>query len=97
MFLFAVARETVDGPDVDLAILLEPAIYPTKNAMNIVIVAGKNLGHYYNKYWKFLCGWAYLNGAKEFEAYVSPAMERILKRYDFERTCVHVRMPITSS
>ena len=93
-FIFVVAKDTTEGPDVRLAIVMEPAIYPELNAMNIVALAGDHLMAFHERYWKALCGWCFMNGARAIEGFVNPAMERIVNKFGFERTSVHVRCAI---
>ena len=93
-FLFVASKDTPEGPDVRLVAVMEPAIYPELNAMNIVAIAGDHLAAFHDRYWKALCGWCFMNGARAIEGFVNPAMERIVSKFGFERTSVHVRCAI---
>lgn len=96
-FMFVIKKDNTDGPSVKLVIILELCKYESFGAMNIKVLGGEDLWLLHDKFWKPLCGWAYMNGARAFEGFVSPAMERIVSRMGFERTksCIHVRMPLT--
>lgn len=91
VFLFVVKADTPDGPAVKLVLALEPSEYPRLLAYNIFAVGGNELLLCHDKYWKHLCGWAYMVGARAIEANVSPAMERIVSRFGFKRTHIQVR------
>lgn len=93
--MIVLKRETEDGPEVKLAVVVRPMIYKTLSALEIIAVGGSELDAAHEKFWETFRGWAYLNGARAIECHVSPAMERIIKKYGFERTAIHMRMPIT--
>ena len=93
--VFIIGRQTVEGPDVKLVVVLEPVVYPRFQAMNILALAGENLNDLHDRYWKALCGWAYMNGARAFEGYVSPAMFRIVSKFGFHQDSIFIRMPLT--
>lgn len=94
-FLFIAKADTVEGPDVKMAVLLEACVYPKLHSMNIVALGGNELMLMHDKFWKALCGWMYMNGARAVEGLVSPAMERIVSKFGFTKTAVHVRMQLT--
>ena len=94
LFMFVVKADLDTGPDVELVVILQPLPYPRLPAMNILGLAGRNLASNGKKYWGYLQGWMYMSGVRAIEAYVSPAMERIVKRFGFNRTSVHVRLPL---
>jgi hypothetical protein len=97
MFIFVIAKETIDGPDVALAVLMQPLVYPRRTAMNIVAVAGKDLRKWMRKYWGFLYAWAFMNGARAIESPVPPAVERLLGGFGFKRTAIYVSTPLTGN
>lgn len=76
---------------VHLAVAVEPVAYPRLPGINILAMGGSNFGLVQTKYWEYFKGWAKLNGAQMIEASVSPAMERILRRYGYIKTYSHVR------
>lgn len=80
---------------VELAIAIEPVVYPRLPAINIVAMGGTNFGLIQKKFWKMFRDWAYMNGARVIEASVSPAMLRILKRYGYEPVYTQVRYHLT--
>lgn len=81
--------------DVKLAIVTEVNEYADMAALSIVALGGEQLELFKSKYWSAFKGWAYMNGIRTIEADVSPAMERIVKPYGFERESIRVRMPLT--
>lgn len=82
-------------PDVALAVILEPTVYPQYTVLTIAALGGREFDLSMSKFWKHVCSWAYMNGARTLQASVSPAMTRILKRYGFEPVYTTVRMPLT--
>ncbi len=50
---------------------------------------------FYRKYWKKLCGWAYMNGVRVMEGWVAPGMERVISRYNFKRAYMLMRYDLT--
>lgn len=76
---------------VHLAVAVEPMAYPRLPGVNILAMGGSNFGLVQKKYWEYFKGWVKLNGAQMIEASVSPAMERILRRYGYVKTYSHVR------
>lgn len=97
MFILVIARETIDGPDVALAVLMQPLVYPRRTAMNIVAVTGRDLRKWMRKYWDFFYAWAFMNGARAIESPVSPAVERLLGGFGFKRTAIYVSTPLTGN
>lgn len=95
-YLWVIKADTVDGPDVKLAMTVEVVQYPLYTALRINALSGRDLVQCANKYWEFMKGWAYMIGFRAFEAHVPPALERLLRRYGFNRTksCIHVRLPL---
>lgn len=91
MFVFVVKRDTEEGPDIELVVILAPMITPKLASAVIVTVAGKNLMKNAAKYWGFLKGWMYMNGMRAVDAYVPGKLETVLKRLNFKRESVHVR------
>ena len=62
--------------------------------MNILALAGSDLEYFYEKFWKKLCGWAYMNSVRAIEGWVSPAMERVISRYGFKHVYTHMRFDL---
>lgn len=93
MFLFVVVKETVDGPVVELVVVLSPTPSETLPVMTIVTVAGKNLRTWAHKYWDFFKGWCFMNGARAIDAYVPERMEGFMeKELGLKKETVHVRL-----
>lgn len=95
-FLWIVKADTVDGPDVKLALTVEVVNYPKYSALRINALAGRELMVCAKKYWEFMQGWAYMIGVRAFEASVPPGLERLVGKLGLLRTksCIHVRMPL---
>lgn len=89
--LFVVHNEL----DVKLAIVTELSEYGYEAMLTIVALGGEQLTLFKSKFWTAFKHWAYVNGVRTIEADVSPAMERVVKAYGFERESVRVRMPLT--
>jgi hypothetical protein len=95
VYIFVVKCDKGLMPSVKLALALEIVVYPRLSAMNILALGGEHLQEFYSMYWKRLCGWAFMNGVRAIEGYVSPAMERIISRYGFKNTYAHMRLDLT--
>lgn len=95
-FMFVVKADTVDGPEVDLVLVLELVQYSKYSAMEIKVLSGRNLMLYAKKYWDYVCGWAYMSGVRALEGHVPPALERLVGQLGLTRTqsCIQVRMPL---
>jgi len=93
--LFLIKSDKTIVPDVKLAIALEVVRYPRLAAMSIVAIGGSNLQVFYDKFWKALCGWSYINGVRVLEGWVAPGMERIISRYGFKKMYSLMRYDLT--
>lgn len=95
-FMFVCRADTVDGPDVKLAIILNIVRYPRLDVLNVMALGGSALQHFRDRFWKAVCGWAYMNGARALEGHVpSRGMQKILKNFGFEPVSVLMRFPLT--
>lgn len=81
--------------NITLALVMELVVYPRKTIMNIVAVGGSQLDLMESRFWKHICSWAYMNGVREMQAMVSPAMARIIGKYGFAHVYNVVRLPLT--
>jgi hypothetical protein len=97
MYVFIVKSDKGIRPDVKLALVLEIVNYPRLPAINILALGGSDLDPLYDKFWKKLCGWAYMNGIRAIEGWVSPAMERVITRYGFKHVYTHMRFDLTEN
>jgi len=97
MYVFIVKCDKGIVPAIKLALVLEIVNYPRLPAMNILALGGEELDALYEKYWKSLCGWAYMNGVRAIEGWVSPAMERVISRYGFKHVYTHMRLNLTEN
>jgi hypothetical protein len=97
MYIFVVKCDKTITKSVKLALVLEIIPYPQMRAMNIVALGGNDLDALHAKYWKMLCGWAYMNSVRFIEGWVSPAMERVISRYGFKPVYVHMRLELTEA
>jgi len=66
LYVFVVKYDKTIIPSVKLVVVMDVANYPRLAAMNIFAIAGTDLDYFYRKYWKKLCGWAYMNGLDYF-------------------------------
>jgi hypothetical protein len=96
-FVFVFKCDKGIQPDVKLALVFEVCGYTKLPALNVLVVAGSNLGYFYDKYWERICGWAYMNGVRSIESWVSPAMERVLTKYRFEPKYKVMRLDLTEA
>jgi hypothetical protein len=97
LYVFVVKCDKGIIPSVKLALVLEIVNYPRLAAMNILALGGEHLQEFYDRYWKRLCGWAYMNGIRSIEGWVSPAMERVISRYGFQPVYTHMRLDLTEA
>lgn len=94
MFVFVFKNDEGDIPDVKLALVLEAVNYPKLPALNIVALTGGGLKNLYEQFWKHVCSWAYMSGAKAIEGLMSPAMVKIVSKFGFENTYQHMRFDL---
>lgn len=93
LFVFVVVKETPDGDEVELVVVLSPVPSDTLPVMTIVTVAGKNLRKHIRDYWDFFQGWCVMSGARAIDAYVPDRMEGFVdKLLGLKRETVHVRL-----
>jgi hypothetical protein len=97
MYIFVVKCDKTITKSVKLALVLEIIHYPKLPAMNIVALGGSDLDALHAKYWKMLCGWAYMNSVRVIEGWVSPAMERVISQYGFKPVYTHMRLELTEA
>lgn len=98
VFIFALVNDKhTPQPErkVMLALAVEVVNYPRLPALNILAVGGSGLSLYYKKYWKLFTGWAYMNGARAIEGWVSPAMRRTSEAMGFKAVYTHMRYDLT--
>lgn len=92
MLVFAFIKETEDGDEVELAMVLSKTPSETLPVVTIITIAGKNLKKHINEFWEFFKGWCVMNGARAIDAYVPERMEHILEPLGLKRETVHVRL-----
>jgi len=97
LYVFVAKCDRTMVPSVRLALVLEIVNYPRLPALNILALGGTDLHLLYEKFWKKLCGWAYMNGVRAIEGWVSPAMERVISRYGFKHVYTHMRLNLTEA
>jgi len=96
MYCLVFKNDEGELPDVALAMIMELIAYPQYTVMNIAAIGGRELERLLkNKFWKHICSWAYMNGVRQMQASVSPAMARIIKSYGFKPTYQTLRMSLT--
>jgi hypothetical protein len=96
MYCLVFKNDDGELPDVALAMILELVAYPQYTVMNIAAIGGRELERLLkNKFWKHICSWAYMNGVRQMQASVSPAMARIIKSYGFKPVYQTLRMNLT--
>jgi hypothetical protein len=96
-FAFVVKNDQCIQPDVKLVVVLEVLHYPKLPAFNILVLAGSELDVFFEKFWKKLCGWAYMNGVRAIEGMVSPAMQRVISRYGFKPVYTQMRLDLSEA
>jgi hypothetical protein len=96
-FVFVFKYDKGLQPDVKLVLVLEICDYPRLPTMNILALAGSNLGEFYDRFWNKVCGWAYMNGIRSFEGYVAPAMQKVISKYGFKPTYTVMRLDLTEA
>lgn len=96
-FIFVVKSDATIVKSVIFALVLELSDYPRLPALNIVAIGGKDLEALHEKYWKHLCGWAYMNGARVLEGMVSPAMQRVVAKFGFKPVYTQMRLDLTEN
>lgn len=93
LFMF-VWKKDEEMPKVKLVLIFELASYDKTPSMNILCISGTGLVEFGKKYWDYFKGWAYIAGARGFDAFVPPALERVLEQFGFARASIHVRQPL---
>ncbi len=82
-------------PQVAVALILEPVVYPQYTVLNVTALGGRKLDLFKTKFWEHVCSWAFMNGVRTLQASVSPAMARMLVSYGFHSVYQTVRMDLT--
>jgi len=99
-YIFVLTNDkTGTNPDreVRLALAVEIVRYPRLPALNILALGGTDLSLFHRKFWKQFTGWAYMNGVRAIEGWVSPAMQRIVSRFGFKQVYSHMRLELTEA
>lgn len=100
IYIFALVNDKHD-PTVErkcqLAVALETINYPRLPALNILAVGGSGLSMAHKKYWKMLCGWAYMSGVRAIDGWVGPGMKRTSEALGFKAVYTHMRYDLTES
>lgn len=94
VYIFVFKNDKTITKSVKLALALEIVSYPRLPAMNVLSLGGSALDPLYGKFWKMVCGWAYMNGVRVIEGRVSPAMERVISRYGFKPVYTQMRLDL---
>lgn len=95
LYIFVVKCDKTIIPSVKLVVVLDIVNYPRLAALNILALAGSDLGYFYKRFWKRLCGWAYMNNVRVMEGWVAPGMERIIERFGFKPAYKLMRYDLT--
>lgn len=74
-----------------MAMVFEFVHYPQTLAVNIMALGGRELNEIVHEFWETFKAWCKEAGATTIEAACSPAMARILARYQFKTTYQVVR------
>jgi len=95
--MYCLVGKNDDGevPDVIIAFVFELITYPQYTLMNITAMGGREMKLLGTKFWKHVCSWAYMNGVRQFQAYTSSAMARMLRRYGFNEVYSVMRLDLT--
>jgi hypothetical protein len=100
VFIFVLTNDktgTNPAREVRLALAVEIVQYPRLPALNVLALGGTDLSLFHRKFWKQFCGWAYMNGVRAIEGWVSPAMQRVLTRFGFRQVYTHMRLELTEA
>lgn len=95
MYCIVFKDDSSELPDVALAMVLDLVVHPKKTILNVTAIGGRQLDVFQSRFWKDIRGWAYMNGVREMQAMVSPAMARIIGKYGFEQVYHVMRLPLT--
>jgi hypothetical protein len=82
---------------VKLAMVVEVINYPSLAALNIVIMGGSGLRQFWKMFWQQFSGWAYMNGIRVVEGWVSPSMQRVTSSLGFSPVYTKMRFALTGS
>lgn len=96
-YVFVFKNDRGIQPDVKLVLVFEMCGYPKLPAMNILVLAGSELSGLYDRFWSKVCGWAYMNGIRSIEGWVSPAMQRVISKYGFKPTYTLMRLDLSEA
>jgi hypothetical protein len=99
-YIFVLTNDkTGTNPDreVRLALAVEVVQYPRLPALNVLALGGTELAMFHRKFWKQFCGWAYMNGVRAVDGWVSPGMQRMLTRFGFKQVYAHMRLDLTEA
>ena len=76
-------------------LILEGKAYPRLHCISVIAIGGRQMDLLKSKFWKHVCSWAFMSGASKLEAQaVSPAVERILRRYGFNTVYTTMRLDL---
>lgn len=87
----------VEERKVKLAMVVEVINYPTLPVLNIVILGGSGLRQFWKQFWGTFSGWAYMNGIRAVEGWVSPSMQRVTSSMGFSPVYTKMRFALTES
>ena len=87
--------DTHGSHDVAFVLILEGKPYPKLHCINVVAIGGHQMDLLKSKFWQHVCSWAFMSGASNLEASVSPAVARIIKRYGFTPVYTTMRLNLT--
>lgn len=77
-----------------MAMVFEFVHYPQTLAVNIMALGGRELNEVIHEFWGLFKAWCKDAGASNIEAACSPAMARMLERYEFKTTYQVVRVAL---
>ena len=91
-----IAKCDKDGvSEVAFVLILEGKSYPRLHCISVIAIGGRQMDVLKSKFWKHVCSWAFMSGASKLEAQaVSPAVERILRRYGFNTVYTTMRLDL---
>ena len=88
-------EETEKGPEVHMALAMEPIIYPGFTAMHCIVIGGRNMKDMASKYWRDIQGWMRVLGARKVQLLASSAVARLVKPFGFEEKYILMRLDLT--
>lgn len=92
MLIFVFIKETEEGDEVQLVLVVSIVPHEKLLTVNIITVAGKDLRQHTSDFWDYFKGWCVMNGARAVDAYVPDRLVGFVEKLGLKRESVHVRL-----